>query len=252
MKKKFLAVALLGAANAGKSTLANRLSGKKLSITSHRPQTTRRIIHAVFNHGDTQILLSDTPGLTRNLRHGANEAKAADHSLMVVDCLRPTAIDERLPFDTLIINKCDKATAEQIAAVGERETDSFALSALTGDGVGELRHFLLDKAAVGDWLYPAGTFSNLTAVMQAEEFTREQLLRRLKYELPYEVLVKTEEFARKNRQLRISQRLVSGKISRKKIVVGKNGGMLKRIGAAARRNMEQHFGCRVHLFLQVS
>lgn len=254
IKTKVLAVAIVGAPNVGKSTLANRLSGRELSITSRRPQTTVRIIHSVFNHGNTQIMLSDTPGLAKNLRHSVAEAKSADHTLLVVDCRRPL-IDEGLRFDTLIINKCDKCRLTQINELAERHRGAcgvFAISALGGKGVEDLKQFLLTRAVVGNWFYPKGVFTNLTDLMQAEEFTREQLLRRLKYELPYEVVIKTKEFGRENNQLRISQQLISGKSSRKKIIIGSGGKMLKSIGESARKNMERHFACRVHLFLQVS
>ncbi len=261
-RRKFLAVALVGAANAGKSTLANRLSGRKLSITSSRPQSTRRVIHAVFNHGRTQVMLSDTPGMARNLRSGSgrglSEAKTADYTLLVVDCSKPSSrlAAENIPHHSLVFNKCDKLKAEQVATKVRRLERPkggrvFILSALSGEGVGELRRFLLSKAKEGEWLYPEGIFSNLTEVVRAEELTKEQLFAHLRLELPYEIMIETEEFKKQGGALRISQRLLSGKPSRKKIIIGKKGEMLKAIGRTARRNMEKSFARRVNLFLQV-
>ena len=267
--------ALLGAPNAGKSTLLNRLVGSKVSIVTHKVQTTRARISAICMVGQTQIVFVDTPGIfqaSRRLERAMVEAawsgaRDADLSVLLVDAERGIDKDTRTIVDglaaqnrdaVLVLNKIDRVKKAQLLALaaelGEigRFSETFMVSALTGDGVDDLKARIAEQMPPGPWLYPPDQLADIPQRMLAAEITREKLFLRLHQELPYASTVETESWqSRKDGSLRIEQVVYVRRDSQKPIVLGKGGRTIKAIGAEARKEMEQVFDCRVHLFLFV-
>ncbi|MFN3516171.1 MAG: GTPase Era [Novosphingobium sp.] len=273
-------VAVLGAPNAGKSTLVNALVGQKVAIVSAKAQTTRARLMGIALEGDTQIILADTPGLfepkrrlDRAMVNAAWEGAAqADAILLVVDgrkkkldYLQPilTSLEGRPERKILVINKVDQVakepllvTAQALAGQDERGNtqfdEVFFISALTGDGVPELKARLAALMPEGPWHYPADQVSDASERLLACEITREQLYRQLHDELPYDSTVRPESYrTRKDGSIEIHQQIVIAKDSQKGIVLGKGGARLKSIGEAARKELAELLGVKVHLFLHV-
>ena len=272
-------VAVIGAPNAGKSTLVNALVGQKVAIVSAKAQTTRaRLMGIALNKTDTantQIILADTPGifapkrrLDRAMVNAAwDGAQAADAILLVVDgrkkrkdylaeILEP--LGRRSERKILVLNKVDETPKEPllIAAqelAGEGQFDEvFFISALTGDGVPELKARLAALMPEGPWHYPEDQVSDASERLLACEITREQLYRQLHDELPYDSAVRPESYTpRKDGSVEIHQQIVIARDSQKGIVLGKGGSKLKSIGEAARKELANLLGCKVHLFLHV-
>jgi GTP-binding protein Era len=268
-------VAILGSPNVGKSTLVNRLVGAKVSIVSPKVQTTRSRVLGIAIVGSTQILLVDTPGLfqpRRRLDKAMVEAawqgaSGADEVALVVDSVRGTDegveravlwLRERQRRAILVLNKVDVVAKPRLLALA-RELDTtgvfgrtFMLSALTGDGVADLAAWLARSMPPGPWLYPEDEVSDMPAWLLAAEITREKLFWLLQQELPYSVAVETESWTRGNDgSARIEQVIYVEREGQRGIVIGKGGQQLKRIGEMARKEMQDAFGCRVHLFLFV-
>ena len=273
-------VAVLGAPNAaGKSTLVNALVGQKVAIVSAKAQTTRARLMGIALHNDaaarTQIILADTPGLFEPKRRldramvsaawdGAQEANAV---LLVVDSrkkrrdyLEPIlgSLAERPERKILVLNKVDETPKEPLLVAaqelaGENQFDEvFFVSALTGDGVAELKDRLAALMPEGPWHYPEDQVSDASERLLACEITREQLYRQLHDELPYDSAVRPESYtARKDGSVEIHQQIVIARDSQKGIVLGKGGSKLKAIGEAARKELAELLGCKVHLFLHV-
>lgn len=268
-------VAVIGAPNAGKSTLVNALVGQKVAITSAKAQTTRARLLGIAIEGDAQIILADTPGifapkrrLDRAMVSAAWEgAHEADAILLVVDAVKQRrheleplleTLKQRPERKLLILNKVDAskkepllALAEDLAHKGDFE-EVFFVSALTGDGVAELKARLAEMMPEGVWHYPEDQVSDASERLLACEITREQLYRQLHDELPYDSAVRPERYqTRPDGSLEIHQQIVIGRESQKPIVLGKRGARIKAIGEAARKELAELLGVKVHLFLHV-
>ncbi len=269
--------ALIGEPNAGKSTLTNRLVGAKISIVTHKVQTTRTRIRGVAMEGDAQIVLVDTPGLFRP-RRGLDRAMvaaawsgAADADVVVllieaqrgrtegVDAIL-AALRERAPSRpvALAINKIDRVQSERLLEIAADMNAAFPfvrtfmISAERGHGVDDLRRWLAAEMPAGPWLYPEDQIADLPLRMIAAETTREKLTLRLHEELPYNLTVETESWdERKDGSVRIDQVIYVARDGHKGIVLGKGGETLKAVGQAARTEMAEFLDRKVHLFLHV-
>jgi GTP-binding protein Era len=267
-------VALVGAPNAGKSTLLNRLVGTKLSIVSPKVQTTRRRVLGIATEGDAQVIYVDTPGIFTPKRRleramvsaawqGAGDADlivlVVDAALKRVDEDTRAIIarfdDERRPA-VLALNKIDLMRRDRLLALTQelnrdgRFTDTFMISATSGDGVDDLRAALAARLPAGPWLYPEDQLSDLPVRLLAAEITREKLFLQLHQELPYASTVETESWEEfKDGSVRISQVIFVQRDSQRAIVIGKGGQRLRALGEAARLEMESFLERRVHLKL---
>ncbi|MFV1878306.1 MULTISPECIES: GTPase Era [Nioella] len=270
-------VALIGEPNAGKSTLLNRMVGAKVSIVTHKVQTTRARIRGVALEGDSQIVFVDTPGLFRPRRRldramvAAAWTGAADADLVVLlieahrglthgaqailDGLSERAGGRRV---ALAINKIDRVKAEVLLALTEKLNaaypfeKTFLISAEKGYGVDDLRGWLAENLPEGPWLYPEDQIADLPMRMIAAEMTREKLTLRLHQELPYQLTVETENWEeRKDGSARIDQVIYVARDGHKGILLGKKGETIKAVSQAARAELEEFLGRKVHLFLQV-
>lgn len=269
-------VAILGAPNVGKSTLVNRIVGAKVSIVSPKVQTTRTRVRGICVRGRSQIVFVDTPGiflprrrLDRAMIAAAwSEAAEADRIVLLVDSAKGVDDDtwrivERLKAEgrtdvVLVCNKIDLVKKDDLLPLVDTlakegiVTDTFMVSAETGDGVDDLVTFLADRMPEGPWLFPEDEISDMPERLLAAEITREQLYRQLHQELPYQATVETESWQeRADGSARIDQVIYVEKASQKAIVLGKGGARIKAIGAAARRELEALLERRVHLFLYV-
>jgi GTP-binding protein Era len=269
-------VALVGAPNAGKSTLVNRLVGAKISIVTHKVQTTRSRVRGVVVDGDCQIVFVDTPGiftpkrrLERSMVAAAwSETKDADEVVLLADATRQSIDqDTRQIIDglkargrraVLALNKVDKGKREvllPLAAAFEAEgifDRIFMISALTGDGIEDLRRFLIARMPEGPWLFPADELSDLPARLLAAEVTREKLFLNLHEELPYSLTVETDEWEDfDNGSVRIGQTITVLRDSHKAMCLGKGGHTIKAVREAAQADLGGILGRKVHLFLTV-
>jgi GTP-binding protein Era len=268
-------IALLGAPNAGKSTLLNRLVGSKLSIVSPKVQTTRALLLGIAIRGEAQLVFVDTPGIfvpKRRLERAMVAAawagaKDADLDVLLIDASRGFDVDSRRILDGLqaagkraviALNQIDKVKREVLLPLAERAGNEsvcervFMISGLTGDGVNDLLDYLASAIPEGPWLFPAEEITDAPLRLLASEATREQIFLQLQQELPYAVTVETEgweEFA--DGSVKISQLIHVTRDTQKAIVLGKGGQQIKRIGAAARAELGKFLDRRVHLFLRV-
>jgi GTP-binding protein Era len=267
--------AVLGAPNAGKSTLVNALVGQKVAIVSAKAQTTRSRLMGIAIHGEAQILLVDTPGIFEPRRRldramvaaAWTGAQDADLILLVIDSaagLTPE-VDKIIagvgarnrPF-FVALNKVDLVKKVKLLGLSSDLTGRlnpekvFMISAAQGDGVPDLKQALADAMPQGPWLYPEDEVSDATDRMVAAELTREQVVNQLHQELPYASAVETETWEdRPDGSAVIRQQIIVERESQKAIVIGKGGRRLKAIGAAAREEIAHHLGRPVHLFLHV-
>jgi GTPase len=271
-------VALIGEPNAGKSTLLNRMVGAKVSIVTHKVQTTRARIRGICMEGQSQIVFVDTPGLFRPRRRldramvkaAWGGASDADIIVLLIEAHRGmtegvSAIIERLASEmpkgqpiALAINKIDRVKAETLLALTERLneaypfTKTFMISAEKGYGVDDLREWLAAELPAGPWLYPEDQIADLPMRLIAAEMTREKLTLRLHEELPYQLTVETEAWEDKpDGTTRIDQVVYVNRDGHKGIVLGNKGETIKAIGQAARADISEFLGRTVHLFLQV-
>ncbi len=271
-------VALIGEPNAGKSTLLNRMVGAKVSIVTHKVQTTRTRIRGVAMEGAAQIVFVDTPGLFRPRRRldramvKAAWGGAADADLIVllieanrgltegVDSIIDRMKDQ-IPQGiqvALAINKIDRVKAEVLLALAEKMNTAFPfaktfmISAEKGYGVKDLREWLADQLPSGPWFYPEDQIADLPMRMIAAEMTREKLTLRLHEELPYQLTVETEKWEDKpDGSTRIDQIIYVSRDGHKGIVLGNKGETIKGIGQSSRADISEFLGRTVHLFLQV-
>jgi GTP-binding protein Era len=268
-------VALIGAPNAGKSTLLNALVGSKVTIVSHKVQTTRALIRGIAVRDKSQLIFVDTPGIFLPRRRldramvttawsGAHEAdlvgvlidarKGSDEESEAILALLSEVKAPKL----LILNKIDvvaKAALLKLAQDANAKAKfeaTFMLSALTGDGVNDLKTWLAAHVPPGPWLYPPDQMSDAPLRQLAAEITREKLFERLHQELPYHSTVETEQWKELRKgDVRIEQTIYVERESQRKIVLGKNGQTIKAIGEAARRDIAEIAEAKVHLFLFV-
>ncbi|MBL0936911.1 MAG: GTPase Era [Rhizobiaceae bacterium] len=268
-------VALIGAPNAGKSTLLNQLVGSKVSIVTHKVQTTRAIVRGIATHKRAQIVFMDTPGIFKPRRRldeamvttAWGGAKDADMIAFLIDAERGIRGDaetilERLENvrqpKILILNKIDQVKREDLLALTARATEKvefdrvFMVSALTGSGCTDLLDYLADAVQEGPWYYPEDQISDLPMRQLAAEITREKLFLRLHQELPYSSHVETERWEeKKDGSVKIEQVIYVERDSQKKIVLGKKGETIRAIGQAAREELAEIMEQKVHLFLFV-
>jgi len=269
-------VALVGAPNAGKSTLLNLMVGGKVSIVTPKVQTTRTRITGICMAGEkTQIIFLDTPGIFKPKRRleramvtaAWSGAHDADLVVVLADVKRGFDGDTRRIIEglaarkrraVLALNKIDGARRGDLLPLAAKLnesgvfSDSFMISALTGDGVDDLRDFLAGRMPAGPWLYPEDQLADIPLRLLAAETTREKLFLRLHQELPYALGVETESWEElKDGSLRIDQVIYVLRDSHKPIVLGKGGKQIKAVGQAARLDLEAFLGQRVHLFIHV-
>ncbi|MBH1944008.1 GTPase Era [Erythrobacter sp. YJ-T3-07] len=272
-------VAVLGAPNAGKSTLVNALVGQKVAIVSAKAQTTRaRMLGIALHENDdanTQMILVDTPGifapkrrLDRAMVSAAWEgAESADAVLLLVDPIKQRRheleplieqLAQRPEKKILVLNKVDIAKKEPLLALAQELSakvdfaEIYFISALTGDGVFELKDALAGEMPEGEWMYPEDQVSDASERLLATEITREQLYRQLHEELPYDSMVRPEKYVeRKDGSVEIHQQIIVARDNQRMIVLGKGGSKIKSIGQAAREELSELLGRKVHLFLHV-
>ncbi|SLN22899.1 GTPase Era [Roseovarius albus] len=270
-------IALIGEPNAGKSTLLNRMVGAKVSIVTHKVQTTRARIRGVALEGDSQLVFVDTPGLFRPRRRldramvaaAWGGAADADVVVLLVEAHRGItegvqSIIEGLGDVTkgrkvaLAINKIDRVKAEDLLALTGKLNEqfdfaeTFMISAEKGHGVDDLRKWLAEQLPEGPWLYPEDQIADLPLRMIAAEMTREKLTLRLHQELPYQLTVETESWEeRKDGSARIDQVIYVARDGHKGIILGHKGETMKAVSKAAREELQEFLGRRIHLFCQV-
>jgi GTP-binding protein Era len=268
-------VALIGAPNVGKSTLVNALVGSKVTIVSRKVQTTRALIRGILIENHAQIILVDTPGIFMPKRRldramvstawsGAHDAdlvcvlldarEGIDQEADAILTKLGTVRHEKI----LVLNKIDLVPREKLLALAKAANDrlefarTFMVSALSGDGVDDLRHTLAAMVPPGPFHYPEDQMSDAPMRHLAAEITREKIFRQLHQELPYQSTVETDSWAeRKDKSIRIEQTIFVERESQRKIVLGKGGATIKSIGAESRKEIAEIVGVPVHLFLFV-
>ncbi len=270
-------IALIGEPNAGKSTLLNRMVGAKVSIVTHKVQTTRARIRGVALHDNAQLVFVDTPGLFRPRRRldramvTAAWTGAADADLVVLlieahrgitkgveailDSLQERAGDGKI---VIAINKIDRVKSDSLLALATEMNEkfdfaaTFMISAEKGHGVEDLKEWLAGELPEGPWLYPEDQIADLPLRMLAAEITREKLTLRLHQELPYQLTVETEGWEeRKDGSVRIDQVIYVMRDGHKGIALGPKGETIKGVSMAARQELKEFLGREVHLFLQI-
>ena len=268
-------VALIGAPNAGKSTLLNALVGSKVTIVSHKVQTTRALIRGISVEGNSQIIFVDTPGIFAPKRRldramvttawsGAHEA---DLTAVLIDARKGLDEDIEPILDRLqevkgpkilILNKIDVVPRDSLLGLAKAANEkakfetTFMISALKSDGVVDLKRWLAERMPKGPWLYPEDQIADAPMRQLAAEITREKLFERLHQELPYHSTVETEQWKElRGGDVRIEQTIYVERESQRKIVIGKGGQTLRAIGEAARKDIAEIADAKVHLFLFV-
>ncbi|WP_407170065.1 GTPase Era [Bradyrhizobium sp. ORS 111] len=268
-------VALIGAPNVGKSTLVNALVGSKVTIVSRKVQTTRALIRGIVIEGNAQIILVDTPGIFAPRRRldramvSTAWSGAHDADLVCVLLDAKAGLDEEArailaKLETvghpkiLVLNKIDLVPREKLLALAQAANErmrferTFMISALSGDGVADLRQTLATMVPEGPFLYPEDQMSDAPMRHLAAEITREKIYGHLHQELPYQSTVETDSWTdRKDGSIRIEQTIFVERESQRKIVLGKGGATIKAIGADSRKEIAEIMGVPVHLFLFV-
>ncbi len=268
-------VALIGAPNAGKSTLVNALVGAKVSIVSHKVQTTRTLVRGIAIEKESQLVFVDTPGIFSPKRRldramvasAWSGAHDADLVGLLIDARRGIDGETAAIFDQLrdvrkekflVLNKIDLVDKASLLALAQDANGrgefaaTFMISALDGSGVGDLKSWLAERAPKGPWHYPPDELSDAPMRQLAAEITREKLYHRLHQELPYQSTVETDSWKElKDGSVRVEQSIYVERESQRKIVLGRNGQTIKAIGAEARREIAELVGQPIHLFLFV-
>jgi GTP-binding protein Era len=268
-------VALIGAPNVGKSTLVNALVGSKVTIVSRKVQTTRALIRGIVIEDNAQIILVDTPGIFAPKRRldramvSTAWSGAHDADLVCVLLDAKAGIDDEADAiltrlatvahpKILVLNKIDLIAREKLLALAKAANErmkfenTFMISALSGDGVDDLRGTLAKMAPAGPFHYPEDQMSDAPMRHLAAEITREKIYRQLHQELPYQSTVETDSWTeRKDKSIRIEQTIFVERESQRKIVLGKGGATIKSIGADSRKEIAEIMGVPVHLFLFV-
>jgi GTPase len=271
-------IAIIGAPNAGKSTLVNTLVGAKVAIVSRKVQTTRTTLRGIAVEGASQLVFIDTPGIfapRRRLDRAMVEAAwggagDADQVLLVVDAAKGIDEDvERIldkldgrsasggPPPLLALNKVDRVRKERLLELAAQLNarvafaETFMISALDGDGVGQLRAYLARSVPPGPWHYPADEITDAPMRVLAAEITREKIYDRLHDELPYQIAVETTAWTEQGKGVRVEQTILVERDSQKRIVLGKGGAMIKHLSMDARKELSELLERPVHLFLFV-
>ncbi len=268
-------IAVVGAPNAGKSTLVNALVGQKVAITSAKAQTTRTRLMGIAIEGDAQIVLIDTPGIFKPERRldramvaaAWSGADGADAILFMIDATRGLNVKVNAIADALkgrkeplliVLNKVDAVAKEPLLGLALALTERmgpvqpFFISALTGDGVPALKTHLTSLLPASPWHFPADEISDAPERMLAAEITREQIFRQLHAELPYASTVETEKYTtRRDGSLEIHQQILVARDTQRAIVLGKGGARIRELGSRARAEIGEQLGKKVHLFLHV-
>ncbi len=268
-------IALVGAPNAGKSTLLNALVGTKVSIVTHKAQTTRAQIRGVVTEGNDQIVFIDTPGifapkrrLDRAMVQSAwTGAGDADLVALIIDAQKGLNAEVESLLEglkavphrkLLVLNKIDTVRHDALLGLAQKLNEAvgfeqtFMISALNGDGVGDFLQWCANSVPLGPWHFPEDQLTDLTLALTAAEVTREKLFLRIHEEIPYNATVETESFeVQKDGAYKINQVVYVTRDTHKKIVLGKGGQTIKAIGADARAEMMDIFETKVHLFLFV-
>ena len=268
-------VAVIGAPNAGKSTLVNALVGQKVAITSAKAQTTRVRLMGIAIRGEAQLLLVDTPGifaperkLDRAMVSAAwGSSEGADVIALVVDAKAKMskriadiveALSTREGRKILILNKVDIAAKDKLLIQAQKLSEQLAfeevffVSSTTGDGVPELKNWLADAMPAGPWHFPEDEVSDASERILATEITREQLYKQLHNELPYASAVVPEKYIeKKDGSVEIHQQILVARPTQRAIVLGKGGARIKEIGAVSRAELSRILGRKVHLYLHV-
>ncbi|TAE34383.1 MAG: GTPase Era [Alphaproteobacteria bacterium] len=268
-------VAVVGAPNAGKSTLVNALVKARVAIVTPKVQTTRSRILGIVTEEETQLILIDTPGIFQAkarfeqamVNSALGSAKESDKVMVVIDAYRGMCEDSKRVLDSvrdagapclLVLNKIDKVAKERLLELAayicaEYPVERcFMIAARTRDGVDDVRHYLAQNLPEGPWHYPEDMMTDVPLRQWAAEVTRESLFYRLQQELPYSIAVETEQWNdRKDGSVEIRQIIYVQNDNQKKIVVGHKGEMLKEVGQAARTRMIRFMERKVHLFLFV-
>jgi GTPase len=267
--------AIIGAPNAGKSTLVNYLVGSKISIVSHKVQTTRARLRAIFNVASTQVILVDTPGIFKPRRkldeamvtNAWTGSSEADATILLVDARAGlneevnaiiTELVNRQVKALLVLNKVDLLDREKLLPLSEDINklapfeETFMISAIKGSGVEKLRDAIASRMPPGPWLYPEDQLADAHLRFLAAETTREKIYERLHQELPYSSTVETEVWEeRPDGSVKIQQVIFVERDGQKAIVLGKGGQTIKLLGQLARKELEETLDRKVHLFLFV-
>jgi len=274
MKTKCGFVALIGAPNAGKSTITNHFVGSKVSIVSPKVQTTRTQVRGIGINGDSQIIFVDTPGIFKPRKRldramvasAWNGAVDADVVVLVVDSKRGIDSDTRTIIErlnkgraraVLILNKVDLVQKETLLELSLELNNlfqfdqTFMVSATKGDHIKEFYKYIAESLPNSPWLYPEDQISDMPLKLLSAEITREKLFLNLNQELPYALTVETELWDRQENGIRVEQTIYVERDSQKSIVLGKGGSMVKRIGQAARKEIQELLEEKIHLFLFV-
>ena len=269
-------IAILGAPNVGKSTLLNRVVGAKVSIVSSKVQTTRTRILGIALVENSQLIFIDTPGIFNPKRRldramiaaAWGGARDADRIILLVDSKRGVDINTEIIIDKLkengfdnldlVLNKIDLINKQDLLKLTKRLNnygifkEIFMVSAEKGDGVSDLISYLRSKIPVSPWLFPQDQISDMPMRLLAAEITREKLFMKLHQELPYAIIVETENWQnREDQSIRIEQTIYVERDSQRSIVLGKNGQMIKLIGMESRKELSEVVDAKVHLFLFV-
>ncbi len=267
-------VAILGAPNAGKSTLLNHIIGDKISIVSPKVQTTRGKVRGVYVAGNVQLVLVDTAGifhpsrrLDRAMVAGAwTESDGADMRLVLIDATKKIDKNTQLIFQNLVrlrqkailcINKIDRVKPDNLVVLGTELAqmnlwqEIFYISGKNGTGVAELLHYLVHRAPKAPWLFSDDSITDMPDRLFAAEVTREKLFMNLQNELPYHLTVETTSFKETEKSIRIEQNIIVERTAHRMIILGRAGQMIKKIGQQARLELSKQLGKKVNLFLFV-
>ena len=273
-EQKCAFVAILGAPNAGKSTLLNYVIGSKISIVSPKVQTTRGKVRGIYIKDNTQLILVDTAGIFKPARRldramvaGAwTESDEADMRLVLIDAKKGLDTNTNLIIQNLIkskkkavlvINKIDQVTSSKLATLASQLgsmdlwSDIFYVSAKTGKGIPELMDYLCTKASESPWLFTADEMTDMPDRLFAAEVTREKLFMNLQNELPYHLTVETTSFKETQNAIRIEQNIIVERTAHRMIILGRGGQMIKKIGQQSRLELTKQLGKKVSLFLFV-
>lgn len=273
-EQKCMFVTILGAPNAGKSTLVNRLTGCKVSIVSNKVQTTRNVIRGISVKDNTQLIYIDTPGLFNPkqvlekaiVSEALSQLNSSDTILFIADVhdvekhnakYALNLLKEHGQKAILVLNKVDIIAKHKLLAITEEMhktgifSEIFMISALDGHGVEDLEKYLLDKAPVSPYLYPEDQITDIPMRFLASELTREKLFQKLKKEIPYNLSVETEGYKETDDRIDINQVIYVMREGQKKIIIGKKGEFIKDVGIETRMELEQMLEKKVALYLHV-